>query len=65
MTPMEWRERDARTVAEAKATGTVQPFERSISAGMVAAFCLIGVTAFDDKRDQGALRAGLTERSAL
>ena len=28
LTPPEWRERDARTVAEVKATGTVQPLEK-------------------------------------
>ena len=28
LTPAEWRERDERAVAELKATGTVQPFEK-------------------------------------
>ena len=28
LTPPEWRDRDARTVAELKMVGTVQPFEK-------------------------------------
>ena len=53
LTPPEWRERDARTVAEVKATGTVQPFEKEYfhkDGGRTPV--LIGVTAFDEKRDQ-------------
>ena len=64
LTPPEWRERDARAVAEVKATGTAQPFEKEY-------FCkdgsrvpvLIGVTAVDEKRDQGiGFVLDLTER---
>jgi PAS domain S-box-containing protein len=64
MTPMEWRERDARTVAEAKATGTVQPFEKEYFRKDGSCIpVLIGVTAFDDKRDQGVgFVLDLTER---
>ena len=54
LTPPEWQERDARTVAEAKAIGTVQPFEKEYfrkDGGRIPV--LIGVTAFDKKRDQG------------
>jgi PAS domain S-box-containing protein len=64
MTPPEWRERDARTVAEARATGTVQPFEKEYfrkDGSRVPV--LIGVTSFDDNRDQGvAFVLELTER---
>jgi len=53
LTPPEWRERDARTVAEVKATGTVQPFEKEyFRKDGSRAPVLIGVTAFDEKRDQ-------------
>ena len=64
MTPMEWRERDARTVAEAKATGTVQPFEKEYFRKDGSRIpVLIGVTALDDKRDQGVgFVLDLTER---
>ena len=54
LTPPEWQERDARTVAEAKATGTVRPFEKEYfrkDGDRIPV--LIGVTAFDEKRDQG------------
>ena len=54
LTPPEWRERDVRTVAEVKATGTVQPFEKEYfrkDGSRVPV--LIGVTAFDENRDQG------------
>ena len=64
LTPPEWRERDARTVAELKATGTVQPFEKEYfrkDGSRVPV--LIGVAAFDEKRDQGvAFVLDLTER---
>jgi len=64
LTPMEWRERDARTVAEAKATGTVHPFEKEYLRKDGSRIpVLIGVTAFDDKRDQGVgFVLDLTER---
>jgi PAS domain S-box-containing protein len=52
LTPPEWRDRDARTVAEIKASGTVQPFEKEYfrkDGSRVPV--LIGVTAFDEERD--------------
>jgi hypothetical protein len=30
LTPAEWRDRDERAAAEAKATGTVQPFQKEL-----------------------------------
>jgi PAS domain S-box-containing protein len=64
LTPQEWRARDARTLAEMKARGTVQPFEKEYfrkDGGRVPV--LIGVTAFDEKRNQGVgFVLDLTER---
>jgi len=64
LTPTEWRARDARTVAELKATGTVQPFEKEYfrkDGSRVPV--LIGSAAFDEQRDQGvAFVLDLTER---
>ncbi len=64
LTPTEWRARDARTVAELKATGTVQPFEKECfrkDGSRVPV--LIGSAAFDEQRDQGvAFVLDLTER---
>lgn len=54
LTPSEWRERDARTGAELKASGTAQPFEKEYfrkDGSRVPV--LIGFTAFDETRDQG------------
>jgi PAS domain S-box-containing protein len=64
LTPPEWRERDARTLAEVKATGTVQPFEKEYFRKDGSRIpVLIGVTAFDEKRDQGVgFVLDLTER---
>jgi PAS domain S-box-containing protein len=64
LTPPEWRERDARTVAEVKATGTVQPFEKEyFRKDGTRIPVLIGATAFDEKRDQGVgFVLDLTER---
>jgi PAS domain S-box-containing protein len=64
LTPQEWRERDARTVAEMKASGTVQPFEKEYFRKDGSRIpVLIGVTAFDEKRDQGVgFVLDLTER---
>jgi PAS domain S-box-containing protein len=54
LTPREWRERDARTLAEMKASGTVQPFEKEYFRKDGSRIpVLIGVTAFDEKRNQG------------
>jgi PAS domain S-box-containing protein len=64
LTPQEWRERDTRTLAEMKARGTVQPFEKEYfrkDGGRIPV--LIGVTAFDEKRNQGVgFVLDLTER---
>jgi PAS domain S-box-containing protein len=64
LTPPEWRERDARTVAEMKASGTVQPFEKEfIRKDSSRIPVLIGTTAFDERRDQGVgFVLDLTER---
>jgi PAS domain S-box-containing protein len=64
LTPPEWRERDARTLAEMKASGTVQPFEKEYFRKDGSRIpVLIGVTAFDEKRNQGVgFVLDLTER---
>ena len=64
LTPPEWRERDARTDAELKRIGAVQPFEKEYfrkDGGRVPV--LIGLAAFGEERDQGvAFVLDLTER---
>src|SRR6266446_3495090 len=64
LTPPEWREHDARTDAELKRIGAVQPFEKEYfrkDGGRVPV--LIGLAAFGDERDQGvAFVLDLTER---
>jgi PAS domain S-box-containing protein len=64
LTPQEWRERDARTVAELKMIGAVQPFEKEYfrkDGSRVPV--LIGLAAFGEERDQGvAFVLDLTER---
>jgi PAS domain S-box-containing protein len=64
LTPPEWRERDARTDAELKMVGAVQPFEKEYfrkDGGRVPV--LIGLAAFGEERDQGvAFVLDLTER---
>jgi PAS domain S-box-containing protein len=64
LTPPEWRERDARTDAELKMIGAVQPFEKEYfrkDGGRVPV--LIGLAAFSQERDQGvAFVLDLTER---
>ena len=64
LTPPEWRERDARTDAELKRIGAVQPFEKEYfrkDGGRVPV--LIGLAAFGEERDQGvAFVLNLTER---
>jgi PAS domain S-box-containing protein len=63
LTPPEWRERDARTIAELKMIGAVQPFEKEYfrkDGSRVPV--LIGLAAFEG-RDQGvAFVLDLTER---
>ena len=54
LTPPEWRERDARTDAELKMIGAVQPFEKEYfrkDGGRVPV--LIGLAAFGEQRDAG------------
>src|SRR6202051_1820034 len=64
LTPPEWRERDARTDAELKMMGAVQPFEKEYfrkDGGRVPV--LIGLAAFGEERDQGvAFVLDMTER---
>src|SRR5258706_1812133 len=64
LTPPEWRERDARTDAELKMIGAVQPFEKEYfrkDGGRVPV--LIGLAAFGEERDHGvAFVLDLTER---
>ena len=64
LTPPEWRERDAQTVAELRMVGTAQPHEKEYfrkDGSRVPV--LIGATAFDEKRDQGVgFVLNLTER---
>jgi PAS domain S-box-containing protein len=64
LTPREWRERDARTLAEVKTSGTVQPFEKEYFRKDGSRIpVLIGVTAFGEKRNQGVgFVLDLTER---
>jgi PAS domain S-box-containing protein len=64
LTPREWREVDARTLAALKASGTVQPFEKEYFRKDGSRIpVLIGVTAFDEKRNQGVgFVLDLTER---
>ena len=56
LTPAEWRDRDARTVAELKTIGIVQPFEKEYfrkDGSRVPV--LMGGTLFDEKANQGVL----------
>ena len=53
LTPAEWRDRDARTVAELKRNGTAQPFEKAyLRKDGSRVSVLIGAAAFDEGRDQ-------------
>src|SRR5206468_12309305 len=64
LTPAEWRDRDARTVAELKTIGIVQPFEKEYfrkDGSRVPV--LMGGTLFDEKANQGvSFVLDLTER---
>jgi len=54
LTPPEWRERDALITAELKASGAAQPFEKEyVRKDGTRIQVMIGVTAFDEKLDQG------------
>ena len=64
LTPPEWRERDIRTVAELKSTGTVQPFEKEYfrkNGSRVPV--LVGAALFNEGGHEGvAFVLDLTER---
>jgi len=54
LTPLEWRDRDERSVAELKATGSIQPFEKEYfrkNGSRVPV--LIGATIFEGSRNEG------------
>jgi PAS domain S-box-containing protein len=63
LTPPEWRDRDARTVAALKMIGTVQPFEKEyLRKDGSRVPVLIGSVTFGDPQDQGvAFVLDLTE----
>ena len=67
LSPTEWRDRDARTIAEVKRTGTAQPFEKEyLRKDGSRVPVLIGIAAFDERRDQGvAFVVDLTERKRV
>jgi len=64
LTPPEWRERDARALAERKSTGTVQPYEKEyFRKGGSRLPVLIGAATFEEGGNQGvAFVLDLTER---
>jgi PAS domain S-box-containing protein len=64
LTPVEWRDRDARTVAELKMMGTVQPFEKEYFRKDGSRLpVLIGGTLFEASENQGvSFVLDLTER---
>jgi len=64
LTPAEWRDRDARTVAELKMIGTVQPFEKEYFRKDGSRLpVLIGGTFFEASENQGvSFVLDLTER---
>ena len=64
LTPPEWRDRDARAVAEIKLTGSAQPYEKEyIRKDGSRVPVLIGVAMFEEGGDEGvAFVLDLTER---
>ena len=64
LTPPEWRDRDARAVAEVKLTGGAQPYEKEyIRKDGSRVPVLIGVAMFEEGGDEGvAFVLDLTER---
>ncbi|MET3845769.1 PAS domain S-box protein [Bradyrhizobium sp. OAE829] len=64
LTPLEWRERDARTVAELSRIGTAQPFEKEyVRKDGSRVPVLIGATMFEGATNQGVgFALDLTER---
>src|SRR6516165_9918047 len=54
LTPVEWRDREERALAEIKATGTIQPFEKEYfqkDGGRVPV--MIGAAIFEGSKDEG------------
>jgi PAS domain S-box-containing protein len=64
LTPIEWRERDQSALAELKATGTVQPYEKEFLRNDGSRVpVLIGAASYEDSGNQGvAFVLDLTER---
>jgi PAS domain S-box-containing protein len=64
LTPAEWRDRDAQTVADLKMIGTVQPFEKEyFRKDRSRVTVLIGGTLFEERGNQGvSFVLDLTER---
>jgi len=64
LTPAEWRAGDERAVAELKATGTIQTYEKEyVRKDGSRVPVLLGAAAFGERRDQGvAFVVDLTER---
>jgi PAS domain S-box-containing protein len=64
LTPPEWRDRDAQTVADLKITGTVQPFEKEyFRKDRSRVTVLLGGTLFEEGGSQGvSFVLDLTER---
>ena len=63
MTPPEWRDRDARTVAELKMIGTVQPFEKEYFRKDGSRVPVLIGSTFQESENQGvAFVLDLTER---
>jgi PAS domain S-box-containing protein len=64
LTPAEWRDRDAQTVANLKMIGTVQPFEKEyFRKDRSRVTVLIGGTLFEERGNQGvSFVLDLTER---
>jgi PAS domain S-box-containing protein len=67
LTPAEWRDRDAQTVANLKMIGTVQPFEKEyFRKDRSRVTVLIGGTLFEERGNQGvSFVLDLTERKRV
>src|SRR6202023_2489234 len=54
LTPAEWRDRDERALAEVKATGTVQPYEKEyVRKDGNRVPVLVGAAVFEGSGDEG------------
>ena len=63
LTPPEWRDRDARAVAELKMTGTVQPYEKEyLRKDGSRVPVLVGAASFENETDAVAFVLDLTAR---